>query len=243
MPRSTDALLHPAILVLLCGCLRRLLGDAVERPRVWLLLATSVAFYMSWNPWLAALVVGTASIDFLIARTMDGCSSSACPQSAVVVERRHQSDSARLPEVRQFLSDLFVALLDRCGVHGGALILHVIVPIGISFYTFEAISYSVDVYRRKIEPTQPAEFFGLHLVLSASRGRADRPGLPATFCRRLAAASVGVGCDASRAATLRAWHGQEDGDRRSHGPLCRSGLRRPGEPFAPAPCGSRRSLT
>ena len=46
-----------------------------ERPRVWLLLATSIAFYMSWNPWLAGLVVGTASIDFLIARTMDGCSS------------------------------------------------------------------------------------------------------------------------------------------------------------------------
>ena len=44
----------------------------------------------------------------------------------------------------------FAALLDRCGVHVAAPILHVIVPIGISFYTFEAISYTVDVYRRKI---------------------------------------------------------------------------------------------
>ena len=34
------------------------------------------------------------------------------------------------------------------------LLLKIILPVGISFYTFQALSYSIDVYRRKIEPTK-----------------------------------------------------------------------------------------
>ena len=40
------------------------------------------------------------------------------------------------------------------------LLLHVILPVGISFYTFQALSYSIDVYRGKLEPTQDViQFF------------------------------------------------------------------------------------
>jgi alginate O-acetyltransferase complex protein AlgI len=121
-----------------------------ERPRVWLLLSASVAFYMSWNPWLAALVVGTASIDFLIARTMGGCTSERVRKSLLWLSVGTNLTVLGYLKYANFFLDSFVALLNRCGVHVAAPILHVIVPIGISFYTFEAISYTVDVYRRKI---------------------------------------------------------------------------------------------
>lgn len=39
------------------------------------------------------------------------------------------------------------------------LLLHLILPVGISFYTFQALSYSIDVYRRKIEPTRDVVAF------------------------------------------------------------------------------------
>ena len=40
------------------------------------------------------------------------------------------------------------------GVSTDSLLLRIILPVGISFYTFQALSYSIDVYRKKIEPTR-----------------------------------------------------------------------------------------
>ena len=40
------------------------------------------------------------------------------------------------------------------GVSTESLLLRIILPVGISFYTFQALSYSIDVYRQKIEPTR-----------------------------------------------------------------------------------------
>ena len=61
-------------------------------------------------------------------------------------------------------------------------VLQVILPVGISFYTFEAINYTVDVYRRRIRPSANLDsLHAVHHLLPAPGGRADRPGprLPA----------------------------------------------------------------
>lgn len=50
-----------------------------------------------------------------------------------------------------FFVESFVALFPS--LNADRLLLNVILPVGISFYTFQALSYSIDVYRRKIEPT------------------------------------------------------------------------------------------
>ena len=39
------------------------------------------------------------------------------------------------------------------GISTDSLLLKIILPVGISFYTFQALSYSIDIYRKKIEPT------------------------------------------------------------------------------------------
>jgi D-alanyl-lipoteichoic acid acyltransferase DltB (MBOAT superfamily) len=50
-----------------------------------------------------------------------------------------------------FAASLAVAL-GSIGVHASMPILHVILPVGISFYTFQSMSYTIDIYRREIEP-------------------------------------------------------------------------------------------
>ena len=57
--------------------------------------------------------------------------------------------------------DFFVTSFARMlGVDASRHLLNVILPVGISFYTFQALSYSIDVYRGKIEPTRdPIAFF------------------------------------------------------------------------------------
>lgn len=51
--------------------------------------------------------------------------------------------------------DFFVTELSRLlGLQYEGLLLHLVLPVGISFYTFQALSYSIDVYQGKIQPTK-----------------------------------------------------------------------------------------
>ena len=56
--------------------------------------------------------------------------------------------------------DFFVVeLANLLGCSGDSVMLHLILPVGISFYTFQALSYSIDVYRGKLEPTRDVVAF------------------------------------------------------------------------------------
>lgn len=57
-----------------------------------------------------------------------------------------------------FFVESLISLLPRIGAE--KLLLNLILPVGISFYTFQALSYTIDVYRKKIEPTRDVvQFF------------------------------------------------------------------------------------
>ena len=53
-----------------------------------------------------------------------------------------------------FFVDSFVAAFGRCGIGLEPRLLNIVLPVGISFYTFQALSYSIDVYRRQMAPTR-----------------------------------------------------------------------------------------
>jgi hypothetical protein len=53
-----------------------------------------------------------------------------------------------------FFIDSFVALANSAGWHVSPFTLQIILPIGISFYSFHAISYALDIYSRKRQPTR-----------------------------------------------------------------------------------------
>jgi len=59
-----------------------------------------------------------------------------------------------------FFTDNFILLFRNLGFHLDVVTINVILPVGISFYTFQALSYTIDVYRNKIAPTHDiVEFF------------------------------------------------------------------------------------
>jgi alginate O-acetyltransferase complex protein AlgI len=63
-----------------------------------------------------------------------------------------------------FFADSTTALLDRCGLHTEWFFPQVILPVGISFYTFQAISYVVDIRNGKIKPTDCFVTFATYLA-------------------------------------------------------------------------------
>lgn len=58
-----------------------------------------------------------------------------------------------------FFVDSFIDLFALFGITLQSSTLNIILPVGISFYTFQALSYSIDVYRKKIEPTKDIVVF------------------------------------------------------------------------------------
>ena len=63
-----------------------------------------------------------------------------------------------------FLRDSFVDFLGLFGVNPDWPTLHILLPVGISFYTFQAISYTIDVYRGDIKPTRDVVAFGVFIA-------------------------------------------------------------------------------
>jgi alginate O-acetyltransferase complex protein AlgI len=135
-----------------------------HRSRVYLLLAASFAFYASWNRWLAALICLSTTLDYLLARGMDAAKAARLRRLLLTV-----SVVANLGLLCYFkYANFFLRSLEEALRAGGAMVslpvLEVILPIGISFYTFEAINYTVDVYRGKVRAERDLANFMLFIL-------------------------------------------------------------------------------
>ena len=87
-----------------------------------------------------------------------------------------------------FAESFACADAQRFGVDASLPVLHVVLPIGISFYTFQSMSYVIDVYRRDIRPTRNLlEFAAFVVVLPAPGRRADHAADDAAAADRAAA--------------------------------------------------------
>jgi alginate O-acetyltransferase complex protein AlgI len=132
-----------------------------HRLRVWLLLFASFFFYASWNKWLAGLICVSSVLDYVIARGLEA--GFARPWRRFLLGMSLAVNLGLLVYFKYanfFLKSLEEGL-QALGASASLPVLSVILPVGISFYTFEAISYTVDVYRRRI----PAERNLAHFML------------------------------------------------------------------------------
>jgi len=87
-----------------------------------------------------------------------------------------------------FFIESFVSAFASIGINLQSHTLNIILPVGISFYTFQALSYSIDVYKRKIEPTKDIiaffAFIGFFPLLVAGPIERAKNLLPQFFLKR-----------------------------------------------------------
>jgi alginate O-acetyltransferase complex protein AlgI len=132
--------------------------------RIYLLLVASFIFYATWNEWLAVLIVISTTADYLIARAMDACARRRVRQALLSFSILGNVGILCYFKYANFFLRSLEDGLKMAGANSSLPVLSVILPIGISFYTFEAISYSVDVYRRKIRPEKNLAHFMLFIL-------------------------------------------------------------------------------
>jgi alginate O-acetyltransferase complex protein AlgI len=141
-----------------------------DRAKIGFLLVMSYVFYGFWDPALCALIALSSVVDFY------------CGRNISALTQRHGTDH---PHRRRWLylslavnlgmlgffkyADFFIEEFIFAASFAGVALnpddyaLKLILPIGISFYTFQTMAYTIDIYRQKLEPETSFWRFALYV--------------------------------------------------------------------------------
>lgn len=132
----------------------------VGRPRAWTwtMLGASYVFYGWWDPRFLGLVMGVSLVSWAAGRQI---ASRHTPRAT---RRRWVMTAVTLDLVvlgffkyYGFFAQSLAAALQPTGIAPPLPLLRIVLPVGISFFTFQAISYVVDLHRREAEPASLPE--------------------------------------------------------------------------------------
>lgn len=126
----------------------------LRTPRIIFVLLASSAFYMAWNPWYIGLILFSTLVDWLVARNIAQHEDEAVRKRWLAVSVVLNLGLLGTFKYFDFAASSIQEGLALAGVHVSLPLLRLALPVGISFYTFESLSYCIDVYRRKCEPAR-----------------------------------------------------------------------------------------
>jgi alginate O-acetyltransferase complex protein AlgI len=126
-----------------------------------LLVVASYIFYGAWNPPFAALLFGTTAMDFYLGRIMGKQTQPEARRIWLVISVVVNLSMLGFFKYGNFLLENFQWVLARGGIAYKPPHLDLFLPIGISFYTFHSLSYTLDIYRGVLKPTRSLRDFVL----------------------------------------------------------------------------------
>ncbi len=113
----------------------------------YLLLAASYTFYGAWDWRFAALMGLTSAVDWWCGLRIADSATPRGRRAFLAVSIVSNLVVLGFFKYYNFFLDSLDALLEPLGATAAGLHLHIVLPVGISFYTFQSISYTIDVYR------------------------------------------------------------------------------------------------
>jgi D-alanyl-lipoteichoic acid acyltransferase DltB (MBOAT superfamily) len=128
------------------------------------LLLASYVFYAAWNPPFVALLWLSTLVDWFAAKGMHRFDKAAVRRALLFVSLGTNLGLLAIFKYGDFLLENFQALLARVNVVYQPPALDIVLPVGISFYTFQTLSYTIDVYRRKTKPCSSLLDFSLYVT-------------------------------------------------------------------------------
>src|ERR1700675_1371657 len=119
-----------------------------------LLVVASYIFYGAWNPPFAALLFSTTPLDFWRGSRIARAKGRHSRRVWLIASVCMNLSMLGFFKYGNFLLQNFQWLLARLGICYQPPHLDILLPVGISFYTFHSLSYTLDIYRGVLQPTK-----------------------------------------------------------------------------------------
>lgn len=128
------------------------------------LLAASYYFYMCWRPAYILLIVASTLIDYVAGLQLGRCERPVLRRFWLGASLVVNLGLLFFFKYFNFFSGSVGGLWAVLGFEYEPPLLDVLLPVGISFYTFQTLSYTIDVYRREREPERNLGVFALYVA-------------------------------------------------------------------------------
>ena len=115
--------------------------------RKLVLLGASYLFYAAWDVRFLALLVGSTALDFVVGGRLARTQDAATRKRLLAASLAGNLGVLAVFKYLGFFVDSASALLLTLGIPVAPSTLELVLPVGISFYTFQSLSYTIDIYR------------------------------------------------------------------------------------------------
>jgi len=125
----------------------------IQYQNLWLLIASYV-FYGWWDWRFLSLLIFSSILDYTVGRQLPKTTGALRRKALMAVSLAGNLGLLGFFKYYNFFVDSFIMGFSFLGMPFNARTLNIILPVGISFYTFQTLSYTLDVYRKKFTPTR-----------------------------------------------------------------------------------------
>ncbi|MBR9915496.1 MAG: MBOAT family protein [Algicola sp.] len=117
------------------------------------IVIASYVFYAWWDYRFLLLIILSTLVDYVVAKQLKKGQSKAFRRQLLMISLVFNLGMLAFFKYFNFFIESWLEAWQSVGIHMEASTLHIILPVGISFYTFQTLSYTIDVFRKKISPT------------------------------------------------------------------------------------------
>ena len=117
-----------------------------------MLLFASAFFYACWDWRFLSLIFISTTVDFIVGNMLDRTEDQRHRKHILAWSVVFNLGFLGFFKYYGFFAESLQSLLGAMGYHPSLGTLHVVLPVGISFYTFQSMSYTIDIYRRELKP-------------------------------------------------------------------------------------------
>ncbi len=156
-----------------------LLYFILPRTARWvMLLIASYYFYIFYQPQLVFLIVLTTVISFVMSHLIEKTEKAGLKRLYLAITLVTCLGVLLFYKYFDFLSESIFSIASLFGVERSPIVLDLILPVGISFYTFQTLSYVIDVYRGDVKAEENLFFYALFVSFFPQlvAGPIERPG-------------------------------------------------------------------
>jgi len=129
-----------------------------------LLLLASYFFYMSWKVEYIVLIMFSTLVDYFLALQIHKSKSQLQKKTYLIISLISNLGLLAAFKYANFFTENVNQLLSFAGSTQSLSYWNILLPVGISFYTFQTISYTIDVYKNKIKPERNIGRFALYVT-------------------------------------------------------------------------------